>query len=59
MPGTMVLFFVDGILKGTRPAEMPVARPARFELGVNLTTANTLGRSLPPLVLARVDRTIE
>jgi putative ABC transport system substrate-binding protein len=51
--------FVDHILKGAQPAEMPVERPARFELVVNLKTAKALRLSLPPLVRARVDRTIQ
>ena len=51
--------FVDRVLKGARPAEMPVERPAKFELVVNLKTAKALKLTIPPLVLGRADRTIE
>jgi putative tryptophan/tyrosine transport system substrate-binding protein len=51
--------FVDRVLKGTKPAEIPVERPTIFELVLNLKAASELGLTLPPAVLARADRVIE
>jgi putative tryptophan/tyrosine transport system substrate-binding protein len=51
--------FVDKILRGAKPAEMPVEQPTKFDLAVNLTTAETLGLSLPTTFLARADQLIE
>ena len=50
--------YVDKIVRGTNPAELPVERPTRFELVVNLTTAKVLGLELPPAILVRADRVI-
>ena len=58
-PYKRVASLVDKVLKGTKPADLPVEQPTKFELVINLKTAKALGLTIPPVVMMRAEKVIK